>query len=149
MKIAVLGAGAWGTALAVSFSDKHKVSLWGRNDTQLELLARERSNRRYLPGIAFPEGSPPTAVPVHPTQLYEVAWLLLIGAVLWRRRKTSPFLFAEYFVLSGAGRFAVEILRVNPRIALGMSGAQWIGTGMVLLGGATWLYARRRQRVVA
>ena len=100
-------------------------------------------------GIAFPKGSPPTAVPVHPTQLYEVAWLLLIGALLWRRRKTSPFLFAEYFVLAGGGRFAVEILRVNPRIALGMSGAQWIGTGMVLLGGASWLYARRRQRVVA
>ena len=42
-------------------------------------------------GIAFPEGAPPTSVPVHPTQLYEVAWLLLIGALLWRRRKASPF----------------------------------------------------------
>src|SRR5262245_12735624 len=33
-------------------------------------------------GIAFPEGAPPTDVPVHPTQLYEVAWLLLVGALL-------------------------------------------------------------------
>ena len=55
MKIAVLGAGAWGTALAISFSDKHAVSLWGRDAAKLDLLARERCNRRYLPNIAFPE----------------------------------------------------------------------------------------------
>ncbi|HEY8120048.1 MAG TPA: prolipoprotein diacylglyceryl transferase family protein [Myxococcota bacterium] len=96
-------------------------------------------------GVAFPQGAPPTTVPVHPTQLYEVAWLLLIGAVLWRRRKSSPFLFAEYFVLAGAGRVAVEILRVNPSIAFGMSGAQWIGSAMILIGGAAWWVARSRR----
>lgn len=95
-------------------------------------------------GIAFPEGSPPTTVPVHPTQLYEVAWLLAIGALLWRRRGASPFLFAEYLVLAGAGRFAVEILRINPRVALGLSAAQWIGLAMVAVGGALWWAARRR-----
>ncbi len=95
-------------------------------------------------GIAFPEGAPPSLVPVHPTQLYEVVWLLLIGALLWRRRKASPLLFAEYLVLAGAGRFVVEILRVNPRIALGMSGAQWIGCAMVVIGSAAWLIAVRR-----
>jgi phosphatidylglycerol:prolipoprotein diacylglycerol transferase len=95
-------------------------------------------------GVAFPEGAPPTFVPVHPTQLYEVAWLVAIGALLWRRRHTSPFLFAEYAVLAGAGRFAVEILRVNPPVALGLSGAQWIGLAMVLVGGVAWLAARQR-----
>ncbi|MEP7157632.1 MAG: NAD(P)H-dependent glycerol-3-phosphate dehydrogenase [Betaproteobacteria bacterium] len=54
MKIAVLGAGAWGTALAISFSDKHEVVLWGRDPAQIDLLSRERSNRRYLPDISFP-----------------------------------------------------------------------------------------------
>ena len=54
VKIAVLGAGAWGTALAISFADKHDVFLWGRDSAQLDLLARERSNRRYLPDAAFP-----------------------------------------------------------------------------------------------
>lgn len=54
MKIAVLGAGAWGTALAISFSDKHAVSLWGRDAAQIALLSRERRNQRYLPGIAIP-----------------------------------------------------------------------------------------------
>lgn len=97
-------------------------------------------------GIAFPEGAPPTLVPVHPTQLYEVVWLLLIGGWLWHRRKTSPFLFAEYLALAGAGRFAVEVLRINPRVALGLSAAQWIGIAMVAIGGAAWLAARRRRR---
>ncbi len=95
-------------------------------------------------GIAFPDGAPPTFERVHPTQLYEVAWLLLIGAVLWRRRKRSPFLFAEYAVLAGVGRFFVEILRVNPPVAFGLSGAQFIGIAMVAVGGGAWLVARRR-----
>ncbi|MBM4381845.1 MAG: prolipoprotein diacylglyceryl transferase [Deltaproteobacteria bacterium] len=95
-------------------------------------------------GIAFPEGAPPTVVPVHPTQLYETAWLIFIGIVLWRRRKASPFLFAEYGVLAGVGRFAVETLRVNPPMAFGLTGAQLIGITMVVVGGAAWLYARQR-----
>jgi phosphatidylglycerol:prolipoprotein diacylglycerol transferase len=100
-------------------------------------------------GIAFPEGAPPTLVPVHPTQLYEVAWLLAIGALLWRRRKQSPFLFAEYAFLAGIGRFCVEVLRVNPPAAFGLSGAQFIGIAMVVAGGAAWLVAQRRGAAAA
>ena len=100
-------------------------------------------------GIAFPEGSPPMPVPVHPTQLYEVAWLVLVGALLWRRRKTSPFLFAEYAVLAGVGRFAVETLRVNPPVAFGLTGAQLIGIAMVVAGACAWLYARARSATPA
>jgi phosphatidylglycerol:prolipoprotein diacylglycerol transferase len=100
-------------------------------------------------GVAFPKGAPPTidqfgaVYSVIPTQLLEVAWLLLIGALLWRRRSSSPFLFAEYAFLAGLGRFFVEILRVNPPVALGLSGAQFIGIAMVVIGGAAWLRARR------
>jgi glycerol-3-phosphate dehydrogenase (NAD(P)+) len=54
VKIAVLGAGAWGTALAISFAEKHAVSLWGRDPSQRGQLARARCNERYLPQIAFP-----------------------------------------------------------------------------------------------
>jgi len=93
-------------------------------------------------GVAFPEGSPPMPIPVHPTQLYETAWLILIGVVLWKRRKASPFLFAEYGVLAGIGRFAVETLRVNPPVAFDLTGAQLIGIAMIAVGGAVWLYAR-------
>ena len=54
MKLAVLGAGAWGTALAIAFSARHQVVLWGRDARHLEALTQERSNARYLRGIALP-----------------------------------------------------------------------------------------------
>jgi phosphatidylglycerol:prolipoprotein diacylglycerol transferase len=93
-------------------------------------------------GVAFPEGSPPTFEAVHPTQLYEAAWLLLVAGLLWRRRKTSPFLFGEYLALNGLGRFFVEMLRVNPKVALGLTEPQWIGVALIVLGSAGWLYYR-------
>ncbi len=54
MKIAVLGAGAWGTALATSLAARHEVRLWTRNPDQCAEMMEERVNRRYLPGVAFP-----------------------------------------------------------------------------------------------
>ncbi len=54
MKIAVLGAGAWGTALAVNASARHSVGLWLRDPVQAQALRSEHENRRYLPGIALP-----------------------------------------------------------------------------------------------
>lgn len=93
-------------------------------------------------GVAFPKGAPPTVVPVHPTQLYELVWLLAVGTLLWRRRRKSPFLFGEYLALAGLGRIFIEILRVNPRVALGLTEPQWIGIAMIILGTAGWLYYR-------
>ena len=94
--------------------------------------------------IAFPEGLPPTQVPVHPTQLYEAAWLLAGAALLWRRRRSSPFPFGEYLMLNGLGRLLIEHWRLNPRVALGLTEPQWIGIGLVALGLAGWLHYRRR-----
>ena len=54
MKILVLGAGAWGTALAISAATRHSVFLWARDPLQAEALRAQRSNARYLPGVAFP-----------------------------------------------------------------------------------------------
>lgn len=54
MKIAVLGAGAWGTALAINLAARHTVSLWTRNAAHLAELAGQRCNRRYLADFAFP-----------------------------------------------------------------------------------------------
>jgi glycerol-3-phosphate dehydrogenase (NAD(P)+) len=60
MKITVLGAGAWGTALAMAAASgqvaKHQVRLWARDPTQAQRLQDERENRRYLPGVPFPAG---------------------------------------------------------------------------------------------
>jgi glycerol-3-phosphate dehydrogenase (NAD(P)+) len=50
MKIAVLGAGAFGTAMAMAASDRHEVTLWMRHAQQAEALNRSRVNERYLPG---------------------------------------------------------------------------------------------------
>jgi glycerol-3-phosphate dehydrogenase (NAD(P)+) len=55
MRIAVLGAGAWGTALAAAVAARHDTLLWARDAAQAEALARDRSNARYLPGIDLPE----------------------------------------------------------------------------------------------
>lgn len=57
MKITVLGAGAWGTALAASLSARHghEVVLWARSPDQAAELRASRSNSRYLPGITLPD----------------------------------------------------------------------------------------------
>ena len=55
--IAVLGAGSWGTALAIQFARAGKPTrLWGRDPVQLADMRRVRFNRRYLPDAAFPDG---------------------------------------------------------------------------------------------
>ncbi len=54
MKIAVLGAGAFGTAMAIAASDRHDVTLWLRDATQAAALSQSRLNERYLPGHALP-----------------------------------------------------------------------------------------------
>jgi glycerol-3-phosphate dehydrogenase (NAD(P)+) len=50
-RIAVYGAGAWGTALAQAFSISHDVVLWGRDRTHLDEIVRTRENARYLRGV--------------------------------------------------------------------------------------------------
>ncbi len=56
MRILVLGAGAWGTALAVHAASRHALTLWARDESQAADMAGRRENTRYLPGVAFPEG---------------------------------------------------------------------------------------------
>jgi glycerol-3-phosphate dehydrogenase (NAD(P)+) len=54
MKIAVLGSGAWGTALAASLCERHETVLWARSAAQASELSRSRCNSRYLPDIPLP-----------------------------------------------------------------------------------------------
>jgi glycerol-3-phosphate dehydrogenase (NAD(P)+) len=54
--IAVLGAGSWGTALAIQFARSGKATrLWGRDPSQVAEMVRERANLRYLPKADFPD----------------------------------------------------------------------------------------------
>jgi glycerol-3-phosphate dehydrogenase (NAD(P)+) len=56
VSIAVLGAGAWGTALAIRLAGQGPVSLWTRSSEHAVAMRRERENRRYLPGFPLPKG---------------------------------------------------------------------------------------------
>ncbi|NTV07148.1 MAG: NAD(P)-binding domain-containing protein, partial [Chlorobium limicola] len=56
MHIAVLGAGSWGTTLAVLLARKgYAVNLWAHRPEFADQLAAERENRRYLNGVRFPD----------------------------------------------------------------------------------------------
>ncbi|PLR99755.1 NAD(P)H-dependent glycerol-3-phosphate dehydrogenase [Bacillus sp. T33-2] len=55
-KVAVIGAGSWGTALAMVLADNgHEVRLWGHNPEQIEEINERHTNKKYLPGITLPE----------------------------------------------------------------------------------------------
>ena len=55
MNIAILGAGAWGTALAISLSARHRVTLWARDAGQISAMSKSHLNQRYLPDISLPQ----------------------------------------------------------------------------------------------
>lgn len=54
-KITVLGAGAWGTAVAIAVAARHDVLLWGRNPEQMAATEAARENTHYLPGQPLPQ----------------------------------------------------------------------------------------------
>jgi phosphatidylglycerol:prolipoprotein diacylglycerol transferase len=106
-------------------------------------------------GMAYPYAvvgwDKPPGVRVHPTPLYEAAAYAAIFALLWRlRREPAPdgAILALYLVLSGAARFLVEFVRVNPRIAFGLTEAQLVSLTLVVIGG-WWLLSRRAWRAAA
>jgi phosphatidylglycerol:prolipoprotein diacylglycerol transferase len=80
-------------------------------------------NLHQLFGIPVPPGiDPSTVLAVHPTQLYEVASMLLVFAVLWVLRKRGyavGWLFGLYLIFAGVERFLVEIVRAKDDRFLG------------------------------
>ena len=60
-RIAVLGAGAWGTAIAGALAARGEVSLWARDAAQARAIAQTRRNERYLPAIVLPASVQVTA----------------------------------------------------------------------------------------
>ncbi|NTW78072.1 MAG: NAD(P)-binding domain-containing protein, partial [Syntrophaceae bacterium] len=61
-KIAILGAGSWGTALALlAARNGCHTLLWGHQSDHIAALARDRQNKQYLPDIVFPENLAVTA----------------------------------------------------------------------------------------
>ncbi|HEY0307700.1 MAG TPA: prolipoprotein diacylglyceryl transferase [Acidobacteriaceae bacterium] len=98
-------------------------------------------------GVAFPNGLVPTApgVHVHPTPIYELIFSLALAWYLWQRgKKQRPigWITGEYLVISGIGRFLVEIIRINPKIYWGMSNAQVAALGSVVVGSVIMLLVK-------
>jgi phosphatidylglycerol:prolipoprotein diacylglycerol transferase len=91
--------------------------------------------------MAFPKGAIPTRAVVVNTPLLEIAGALctLAYVEVARRRVTIPArLFAHMLVLHAGMRFAIEFIRINPKLALGLTQAQWIS--IAGLGIAGWLW---------
>jgi len=67
-------------------------------------------------GVAFPQGLPPTTLPVHPTQLYETAGLVLLAVLLFQlrqRKRSDTVVLGTYLTLAGTLRFFIEFIRVH------------------------------------
>lgn len=93
-------------------------------------------------GIAFPDGLPPTTVPVHPTQIFEALALVPLAVLLfrWRRQeRADAFVLGAYLLVAGAIRFAIEFLRVNERVVGPFSVAHVASMVVIFLGLASIL----------
>lgn len=91
MKIALLGAGAWGTALAIAFAGKHAVTLWSREVDVAADLLKTRENRRFFPGHKLPET---VAVSIDFADAVAGAELLVIATPIAGLRPTVELLRA-------------------------------------------------------
>lgn len=85
MRIAILGAGAWGSALAVSLGAAHRVKLWTRARVDADAIARTRTSR-YLPDVAIP---PAVAVEWDLAAALDAAELVLIATSTAGLRETT------------------------------------------------------------
>jgi len=94
---------------------------------------------RDFPEIAdkYPGGIVPDNTPLHPTPVYEFIAGVIIFFILWKLgKKIAPDgkLFMIYLVLGGTERLLVEFLRLNPRLAFGLSEAQLISLVLIVVG---------------
>jgi len=118
-------------------------------------------------GMSFPNGLVPTVDRVQPTPIYEFIAACAIAWWLWNlgapgnesvrgierasQRTQSSIsttrpgeVFAAYLVLTGAARFLVEFIRINPRSFLGMSNAQTAAAASIIVGAFLWVWMRRK-----
>lgn len=94
MKLAVLGAGAFGTALAIALAQKTGVTLWARSTDQARHMSVDRENRTYLPDMPLPDDVTVTSDVTVATE----ADVLLLAIPM---QKTSAFLQSHGAILTG------------------------------------------------
>ena len=97
-------------------------------------------------GVAFPEGRPPTTIPVHPTQIYEAAALVPLAVLLFRWRRlgrSDAFVLGAYLLLAGAIRFSIEFVRVDQMVLGVFTVAHLAALGAMLVGSVLLFDTRR------
>jgi phosphatidylglycerol:prolipoprotein diacylglycerol transferase len=89
-------------------------------------------------GVAFPKGLPPTDIPVHPTQLYEMALLLPIASARsfagGGPASRTAWCSGDIWCSRGVARFGIEFIRVNEPVAGPFTLAQLISAGVTIAG---------------
>ena len=108
---------------------------------------------RNVPDIAskYPGGVVPDHTLCHPTPIYEFLICAILFSGLWRQRtrlQPEGKLFMLYLVLAGMERFSIEFIRVNPRSSVGLSEAQFIALGLVLVGAIGWYVLSSKRNAV-
>lgn len=132
-KVAILGAGSWGTALAILLAAKgYRIALWGHLPEEIAALSRDRENRAYLPGLPLPQGVIPSpdldlaledaqdvilVVPSH-------AFGALVGQLAPRLATGAGISWATKGFEAGGGRLLHEVARehLGPRPLAVISG---------------------------
>lgn len=101
--------------------------------------------------MAFPNGTVPTDVLVHPTPIYETLLSCTFFGILWSQRRrfeaTPGALFGASLVLLGVERFIAEFWRITPRVLGWMSAAQLFSIAAFIMGIALILWMRTRPRI--
>ena len=102
--------------------------------------------------MAFPNGTVPTDVPVHPTPIYESLMSFAFFGILWSQRhrfvNVPGTTFGISLMLLGVERFIAEFWRLTPRVLGWMSAAQIFSIVAFIVGIALILWMRTRPRVV-
>ncbi len=169
MKIIVLGAGAWGSAVAMSAAQHpagHAVTLWARDSAQVQALRTARLNQRYLPGIALPlslqivDGDLGALLPGAELVIVATPMAALRGMLLALRQCTAPvaWLCKGFEATSGRAPGAFGLLghevqaQVAPELLAGVfsgpSFAQEVALGQPTALVAASVHARVRDALV-
>lgn len=139
LRIAVLGAGSWGTALAIHLARKgYRIALWGHAPEQIAQLGRDRRNARYLSGIAFPDTL--TLTPHVGAALKDAQGVLVavpshalrsaLKEAVCHCENHVPWLIATKGFEQGSGKLVHEVVidTVGPKAAFGiLSGPTFAG----------------------
>jgi glycerol-3-phosphate dehydrogenase (NAD(P)+) len=138
-KAAVIGAGAWGTALSKVLGDKgHEVRLWTRREDHAKAMQESRENARYLPGFALPENVTPTSSLAEALAGARIVVLVVPSHVLRDTLVAArPYIDPEAKLVSATKGIENETLMLMNEVAADVLGAD-IDRRMTVLSGPSF-----------